>query len=82
MNHQEIMKKLEEIFRDLLDEEEFVLSEELTKEDLEEWDSLFHITLIATISDEFGIEFTTDDILAATDVPAILKILDRFGLEK
>lgn len=77
MSKQETLKKLEEIFRDLLDDEEFILTEDMKKEDVDDWDSMFHITLIATIADEFCVEFTTDEMLAATNVSSILEILNK-----
>ncbi len=77
MDKKDALERLEEIFRDLLDDEEFVLAEDLAKDDIAEWDSLFHVTLIATISDEFNMEFTTDDMLAATSIPAVLDILEK-----
>ena len=54
--------KLETIFRDLLDDEEFKLTENVSMDTLEEWDSMFHITLIAAVEDEFKIHIFDDEI--------------------
>lgn len=46
MKKKELMDKLTEIFREVMDNDEIVLNDETTSEDIEEWDSLSHIELI------------------------------------
>ena len=62
MTKTEVYAKLEEIFRDLLDNEEFKLTKDISMDTLEDWDSLLHITLIAAVEDEFKIHISDDDI--------------------
>lgn len=54
----EIFEKLTEIFRDVFDDEELTISEATTAADVDGWDSLTHITLLATVEDEFGVKFS------------------------
>lgn len=58
MTRAEIFEKLNEVFRDVFDNDELVVSDETTACDVEGWDSLRHITLLAAIEDEFDIEFS------------------------
>ena len=51
MSREEILEKLNEIFRDIFDDEEINLSEETTPDDIEDWDSLGHVYLTAEIED-------------------------------
>ena len=44
MSRLEVFEKLQEIFMDLLDDEEFQLSEDISMDTLKDWDSLMHIT--------------------------------------
>ena len=52
-----IYEKLNDIFRDVFDDEEIQVNEDTIAEDIIGWDSLEHITLVAVIQEEFGIEF-------------------------
>lgn len=58
MNRAEIFEKLTEIFRDVFDNEDITISEATTAADIDGWDSLTHITLLATAEDEFDVKFT------------------------
>ena len=53
MTRQEIFQKLNEIFSDVFDEE-IVVTDETTSADIEDWDSLTHITLIAEVESAFS----------------------------
>lgn len=57
MNKTEIYEKLNEIFRDVFDDETIAVSESTTSADVDGWDSLTHISLIAACEDEFDIRF-------------------------
>ena len=59
MRREEIVKKLEEIFSDLFDEE-ISLSDQMSPADIEEWDSLMQISILAAVQDEFDVSFEID----------------------
>ncbi|OGR07501.1 MAG: acyl carrier protein [Deltaproteobacteria bacterium RIFOXYD12_FULL_50_9] len=58
----EIQVKLQEIFVDLFDDDGIVISNDTTAKDIDEWDSLMHITLMVTVEREFGIKFRAEEI--------------------
>ena len=68
MEKQEILAQVQEIFRDILDNEEIVLTNETTANDVEEWDSLSHIQLVVAIEKHFKIKFTSMEMLSWKNV--------------
>ena len=68
MNKDQIIREVQEIFRDVLDNEEIELKNETTADDIEEWDSLTHIQLIVAIEKHFQIRFTSREILSWQNV--------------
>ena len=68
MERNQILTEVEEIFRDVLDNEEIELQDATTADDVEEWDSLTHIQLIVAIEKHFKIKFTSKEILSWQNV--------------
>lgn len=68
MDKNQILEEVQEIFREVLDNEEIVLASETTADDIEEWDSLTHIQLIVAIEKHFKIKFTSKEILSWQNV--------------
>jgi len=71
MRREEIVKKLEAIFSDLFDEE-ISLSDQMSPADIEEWDSLMQISILAAVQDEFDVSFEIDEIVAMKNVGDIV----------
>lgn len=67
--------KVQEIFRDVLDNEDIVLDMQTTADDIEEWDSLSHIQLIVAIEKEFKIKFTSREILSWNNVGEMIEAI-------
>ena len=62
MTKNEIMVQVQEIFCDVVDNEDIVLTDTTTSDDIEEWDSLSHIQLVVSIEKSFKLKFTAADI--------------------
>ncbi len=72
MEKTDILKQVQDIFRDILDDENIILSDANTAEDIEDWDSLTHIQLIKAIEKNFSIRFTSREILSWNNVGEML----------
>jgi acyl carrier protein len=62
MTREEVTKRVQEIFRDVFDDESLMIADETTAEDVEDWDSMAHIVLFGTIEDVFNIKFPVKEI--------------------
>ncbi|HEY0246389.1 MAG TPA: acyl carrier protein [Mucilaginibacter sp.] len=62
MERNEILKKMNVIFCDVLDNEYIVLTDATTANDVEDWDSLNHIQLVVAIEKSFKIRFNSQEI--------------------
>lgn len=68
MEHSEILKQVNDIFIDVLDNEDIKLSDATSAKDVDEWDSLNHIQLIVAIEKHFKIRFNSAEISAWKNV--------------
>ncbi len=77
MSREDILEKVNEIFWDVFDDESLVIDDETTADDIEDWDSLTHITLISAIEGEFDFKFAMKDVLGMKNVGEMLDIIER-----
>ena len=75
MDRQEVFKRLNEIFQDIFADEELVVTDETCADDVEDWDSLRHITLISAVEKAFGMKFAMKEVLEMENVGAMADIL-------
>ena len=73
----DVRGELQQIFRDLFDDERIVIFDEMTADDIEDWDSLAHINLINDIEARFRIKFTTKEILSAKNVGEFIRLIEE-----
>jgi len=75
MEQNEILANVQDIFRDVLDDDEIVLTPETTANDVDDWDSLSHIQLIVAIEKKFKIKFTSKEILSWSNVAEMIECI-------
>ncbi|WP_462267060.1 acyl carrier protein [Mucilaginibacter sp.] len=64
MDTEQVLKQVNDIFKDVLENDDIRLTTATTVADVEEWDSLNHIQLIVAIEKHFNIRFTSAEIYA------------------
>ena len=73
MDRTEIFAKLTDIFRDVFDDDTIELKDSTTAADIEDWDSLSHITLLSTVENEFEVRF---DMRAVQELKSVGAMVD------
>ncbi len=62
MNTTEIRTALNQVFRDVFDDDEIAVTDATSADDIEGWDSQAHINLIVAAEVRFGIRFRTAEL--------------------
>ena len=71
----EIYARLNEVFQDVFDDDGLTVNENTTAADVEDWDSLSHITLIAAVEDEFRMKFSMKEVVEMKNVGEMVSII-------
>lgn len=77
MDRNKILEIVTEIFQDVFDDNEIVLNDLTDAEDIEDWDSLAQITLIASIEKTFDITFSMKDIIGLKNVGEMIDLIEK-----
>ena len=77
MSREEIYERLNEVFQDVFGDDDITVNDDTTAKDIDGWDSLRHITLLAAIEDEFDIEVPDRIIPTLRTVKDIVDYLEE-----
>ena len=75
MTREEVFNGVQDIFRDIFDEDDIVIEDKTNSDDVEEWDSLNHIILVSAIEKEFKIKFALGELMTLKDVGAMVDLM-------
>ena len=75
MNREIIFHNVQDIFRDVFDEDTLNISDKTSSDDIEEWDSLNQINLVSAIEKEFNINFSLTELISLKDVGAMIDLM-------
>jgi acyl carrier protein len=68
-------ERVQNVFREVFDDEKLAVHRETQAKDVEGWDSLTHITLIMTLEDTFKVKFTTREVMGFQNVGEMMDCL-------
>ena len=66
-----------EVFHDVFDNNDIVVTEQTNANDIEEWDSLIHITLISAVEDEFDVSFDMKTVVSMKNVGDMIDAIEE-----
>jgi acyl carrier protein len=74
-----IVARITPVFREVFEKPDLELTAELSAADIENWDSLNHITLIVELETFTGITLTTDELVGLRNVGDFVELLEQRG---
>jgi acyl carrier protein len=74
------LQRLRDAFRTALELPADAPVDDLRYQDNEKWDSLAHMSLIATLEDEFEVMIDTDDVINMSSFAEAVRILGKYGV--
>lgn len=77
MERKEIFEKLTVIFCEVMSNDDIVLNDGTTADDIEEWDSLAHVQLIEKIEQVFGVRISAKDMASWIDVGEMVDFIEK-----
>lgn len=77
MKKNDILNRMNAVFREVLDNETIALSAETTADEIEEWDSLTHISIVVAIEKEFGIRFNLVEIKQLQNIGEFVVLIEQ-----
>lgn len=75
MSREDVLSKVNDIFKDAFDKEDLVIGFQTMANDVEGWDSLMQMNLIEMIEDEFGMRFDMDEVVGMENVGSMIDII-------
>lgn len=75
MTREAVYERLNKVFQDVFDDEDITVNDATTSADIEDWDSLEHINLVAAVEQEFGIKFTMGQVVTMKNVGEMVDII-------
>ena len=75
MTHEEIMEKVRRIFWDVFDDETLDINDSTNSSDIEDWDSLEHISLVVSMEKEFDLKFDLKEVNKLANVGEMVDLI-------
>jgi acyl carrier protein len=76
----QLQSELQDVFRKVFDDDDFVITDSISAADVDGWDSMAHINLIIAIEKRFGVKFAAGEIAAlgrrGQTVGSMIRILE------
>lgn len=72
-----IIEKLTRVFREVFNNDQITLSNEMTARDIGSWDSLSHMLMIEKVENTFGLKFKLREINKLKNVGVLIDLIEN-----
>ncbi|HLO25155.1 MAG TPA: acyl carrier protein [Geobacteraceae bacterium] len=71
------LEQLTPIFRQVFDDESIVITRKTTADDIDGWDSLSHMNLVAAVELKFNVRFALGELQALRNVGEMVDLVEK-----
>jgi len=71
-----ILTRLCEVFQEVFDDDDLVVTRDTSARDVDEWDSLMHINLVLNVEKEFSVRFSSSEVAMLQNVGQLIDLID------
>jgi len=82
MDREKIFQSVVDIAKDVFENDSIQLTEKSTAADVEEWDSLTHLSLVNELEEKYDVEFTLGEVTGSKNLGELLNALMKHIEEK
>ncbi len=75
MTREEVLSSVQDIFRDIFDDQLLEITDSTSAEDIEDWDSMNHLNLVSAIEKKFSIRFALGELQTLNNVGAMIDLM-------
>ena len=79
MTREEVYERLNEVFREVFDDDTIVLHDDTVADDVEGWDSFEHINLVVAVEEEFSFKIPMGKVVTMKNVGGMVDIILELG---
>lgn len=71
------LSQLQDVFRNIFDDDALTISRETTAQDIEVWDSVQNVTLMLEVETEFSVRFSTSEMAYLKNVGDLVDLIEK-----
>ncbi len=75
MTREEVLNTVQDIFRDIFDDQSLEIKDSTSAEEIEDWDSMNHLNLVSAIEKKFSIRFALGELQTLNNVGAMIDLM-------
>lgn len=76
MSQIQILEDLTNVFRSVFEDDSLVITPTTSADDVEDWDSLTHATLISEVQEHFKVKFKITEVLKLNNVGDMVALIE------
>lgn len=72
-----VLDRLNDVFQEVFEDDELVIERNLTANDIDDWDSLTHVSLVLAVEREFDIRLSSSEVTSLKDVGQFIDLIEE-----